>query len=107
MAKKLGKNNRNIIDEYSISNVLPIMEKIYPNFLGAILVINISISLTMFFLSKGIFSTIYYGILSTIYFMGILTSGTMSAVVALFILIILILILLIKLVRSLTSLTIL
>lgn len=51
-----------------------------PNFLGSIVIISLSISLGKLFMNSNKKSNIVFTILSIIYFMGLLTSGTMSAV---------------------------
>lgn len=65
--------------------------QINPNFFGSLMITCLSFSVSLFFFKKEIKSSIYYLILSSAFFIGLLTSGAMSAIFALFFLVIFIL----------------
>lgn len=85
-----------IMQFYKIESIIPIFRynwystglEVNPNFLGSVMVINLSIALGLFFSKNGFKYNILGFLLVNLFFLGLLTSGTMSAIVALVILII-------------------
>lgn len=94
-----------IMQFYKVDSILfiPILKnawystglEVNPNFLGSVMVINLSISLGLFFSRNELKYSILGFLLVNLFFLGLLTSGTMSAVVALAVLVIFIIFLII------------
>lgn len=64
-----------------------------PNFLGSLMVIGFSFSISVYFFKNNFKNNLLWLILTFLMFMGLLTSGTMSAVVSVFVLVFILIIL--------------